>query len=78
MSFIGNLFGGGGGAQQSTPAAQTTFVREAPGIEERKIGLMDIARQVAQQPVTIPQQQILEEYNKIQKQFFRKLINKII
>jgi hypothetical protein len=58
MSFIGNLFGGGGGAQQSTPAAQTTFVREAPGIEERKLGLMDIARQVAQEPVTIPQQQI--------------------
>jgi hypothetical protein len=58
MSFIGNLFGGGGGAPQSTPAAQTTFVREAPGIEERKLGLMDIARQVAQQPITIPGQQI--------------------
>ena len=58
MSFIGNLFGGGGGAQQSTPAAQTTFVREAPGIEERKLELMDIARQVAQKPITIPQQQI--------------------
>ena len=55
MSFIGGLFGGGG---QSTPASQTTFVREAPGIEERKIELMDIARQVAQQPVTIPGQQI--------------------
>jgi hypothetical protein len=55
MSFIGGLFGGGG---QSTPASQTTFVREAPGIEERKLELMDIARQVAQQPVTIPQQQI--------------------
>ena len=55
MSFIGNLFGGGG---QSTPASQTTFVREAPGIEERKLELMDIARQVAQQLVTIPGQQI--------------------
>ena len=58
MSFIGNLFGGGGGAPQSTPASQTTFVREAPGIEERKLELMDIARQVAQQPVTIPGQQV--------------------
>jgi len=59
MSFIGNLFGGGGGAApQSTPASQTTFVREAPGIEERKLELMDIARQVAQQPVTIPGQQV--------------------
>lgn len=55
MSFIGGLFGGGG---QSTPASQTTFVREAPGIEERKLELMDIARQVAQQPITIPGQQI--------------------
>jgi hypothetical protein len=55
MSFIGGLFGGGG---QSTPASQTTFVREAPGIEERKLELMDIARQVAQKPITIPQQQI--------------------
>jgi hypothetical protein len=33
-------------------------VREAPGIEERKLELMDIARQVAQQPITIPRQQI--------------------
>jgi len=57
MSFIGNLFGGGG-APQSTPASQTTFVREAPGIEERKLELMDIARQVAQKPVTIPGQQV--------------------
>ena len=57
MSFIGNLFGGGG-TPQSTPASQTTFVREAPGIEERKLELMDIARQVAQKPVTIPGQQV--------------------
>ena len=53
MSFIGNLFGGGGSAP-STPASQTQYVREAPGIEERKLELMDIARQVAQQPVKIP------------------------
>jgi len=51
MSFIGNLFGGGG---QSTPASSTQYVREAPGIEERKLELMDIARQVAQDPVNIP------------------------
>jgi hypothetical protein len=50
MSF----FGGGRSSQPSTPATQTTFVREAPGIEERKIELMDIARQVAQQPINLP------------------------
>jgi len=54
MSFIGNLFGGGGGAPQGTPASSTQYVREAPGIEERKLELMDIARQVAQQPINIP------------------------
>ena len=53
MSFIGNLFGGGG-APQGTPASQTQYVREAPGIEERKLELMDIARQVAQSPIDIP------------------------
>ncbi len=58
MSFISNIFGGGGGAQPSTPASQTSFVREAPGIEERKIELMDIARQVAQQPVSVPAVQV--------------------
>ena len=51
MSFFG---GGGRSSQPSTPATQTTFVREAPGIEERKIELMDIARQVAQQPINLP------------------------
>ena len=55
MSFIGNLFGGSKSqAPASTPAAQTQYVREAPGIEERKIELMDIARQVADQPVNLP------------------------
>tara|TARA_A100001391_G_scaffold103031_1_gene68609 strand:+ start:3189 stop:4034 length:846 start_codon:yes stop_codon:yes gene_type:complete len=54
MSFISNIFGGGSSAPQSTPASQTQYVREAPGIEERKLELMDIARQVAQQPVNIP------------------------
>jgi hypothetical protein len=35
-----------------------TTVREAPGIEERKLGLMDISRALAEQPVNIPVQQI--------------------
>ena len=37
MSF----FGGGRSSQPATPSQQTQFVREAPGIEERKIELMD-------------------------------------
>jgi hypothetical protein len=44
MSFFG---GGGGGGQSSAPAMQTQIIREAPGIEERKLELMDMARQVA-------------------------------
>tara|TARA_Y100000592_G_scaffold46708_1_gene74125 strand:- start:299 stop:1156 length:858 start_codon:yes stop_codon:yes gene_type:complete len=54
MSF----FGGGRSQQASTPTSQTQFVREAPGIEERKIELMDIARQVAQQPINLPDYQV--------------------
>ena len=44
-------------SSKSPPAAPTTgtsIYREAPGIEERKIELMDIARQVAQNPITLP------------------------
>ena len=54
MSF----FGGGRSQQATTPTSQTQFVREAPGIEERKIELMDIARQVAQQPINLPDYQV--------------------
>jgi hypothetical protein len=54
MSF----FGGGRSSQPATPTSQTQFVREAPGIEERKIELMDIARQVAQQPINLPDYQV--------------------
>jgi hypothetical protein len=54
MSF----FGGGRSSQPTTPTTQTSFVREAPGIEERKIELMDIARQVAQQPINLPDIQV--------------------
>jgi len=57
MSFIGGLFGGGG-QQQSSPSSTTNFVREAPGIEERKLEMMDIARQVAQKPIDLPDYQI--------------------
>ena len=44
--------GGGGGG--SAPAIQTQIVREAPGIEERKIGLMDIGLNLGSTPVKIP------------------------
>ena len=54
MSF----FGGGRSQAPATPSSQTQFVREAPGIEERKIELMDIARQVAQQPINLPDYQV--------------------
>ena len=56
MSF----FGGGRSSAPSTPATQTQLVREAPGIEERKIELMDLARQVAQNPITIPAEQVAQ------------------
>jgi hypothetical protein len=52
-----SLFGGKPKAP-SMPASSTQIVREAPGIEERKIELMDIARQIAQQPVSLPDIQI--------------------
>ena len=53
MSFFG-----GGSRQSAPPTSQTQFVREAPGIEERKIELMDIARQVAQDPINLPDYQV--------------------
>ena len=57
MSF----FGGGGGSSQpaaAAPSTTTSFIREAPGIEERKLELMDIARQVAQQPISLHDYQV--------------------
>ena len=53
MSFFG-----GGGQQSAPPTTQTQIVREAPGIEERKLELMDIARQVAQKPIDLPDYQV--------------------
>ena len=50
--------GGGGGGSVPADTTNVTTVREAPGIEERKLGLMDISRALAEQPVTIPVQQI--------------------
>ena len=47
--FGGGSSGGGGGGSQ--PDTTTQFVREAPGIEERKIELMDIARSAAEKPL---------------------------
>ena len=53
---MGGSSGGGGGG--SAPAIQTQIVREAPGIEERKIGLMDIGLNLGATPVNIPDYQI--------------------
>jgi hypothetical protein len=50
-------FGGGGGGG-AAPATQTQFVREAPGIEERKLELMDLARDLTQSPEKLPAIQI--------------------
>ena len=44
-------FGGGGSGGGAAPDTTTQFVREAPGIEERKIELMDIARSAAEKPL---------------------------
>ena len=49
---------GGGGGSMPANTTNITTVREAPGIEERKLGLMDISRSLAEQPVNIPVQQI--------------------
>ena len=52
---MGSVFGGGGGGGGGpAPDTTTQFIREAPGIEERKLELMDLARQTAQSPISIP------------------------
>jgi hypothetical protein len=50
-------FGGGSGGG-SAPATQTQFVREAPGIEERKLELMDLARDLTQRPERLPAMEV--------------------
>ena len=62
-SIVSSIFGGGG-SNAPAPAASSgnqftqSVIREAPGIEERKIELMDLARGVAGKPVTIPAMQV--------------------
>jgi len=59
-SIVRGIFGGG--SQPTPPPSGTgitqTTIREAPGIEERKIELMDLARSIAQQPINIPDIQV--------------------
>ena len=60
-SVVSGIFGGGGSSapqQAAVPATTTQYVREAPGIEERKLGLMDIASSLAKTPVNIPTVQV--------------------
>jgi len=61
-SIISSVFGGGSKAAPAPSAGgtgiQTSIIREAPGIEERKIELMDLARGVANKPVALPAMQV--------------------
>src|SRR6056300_1288098 len=43
-----------------TPTSQTYFQREAPGIEERKMELMDVARDIANVPINLPDIQVAQ------------------
>lgn len=52
-----SIFGGGGGSS-SGPSTTTQYIREAPGIEERKLGLMDVAASLAKKPTNIPTIQV--------------------
>jgi hypothetical protein len=54
----GSSGGGGGGGGQQVPSTTTQYIREAPGIEERKLGLMDIASSLAKTPINIPAMQV--------------------
>ena len=56
--FGGGSSGGGGGGSQQVPSTTTQYIREAPGIEERKLGLMDIASSLAKTPINIPAMQV--------------------
>ena len=62
-SIVSSIFGGGGGSAPAPSASggsqfTQSVIREAPGIEERKIELMDLARGVAGKPVSIPAMQV--------------------
>jgi len=62
-SIVSSIFGGGGGSAPAQPSSSgtsfnTSVIREAPGVEERKIELMDLARGIAGQPINIPAMQV--------------------
>ena len=62
-SIVSSIFGGGSSrapapAPSGGNAFTTSVIREAPGIEERKIELMDLARAAADRPVSIPAIQV--------------------
>ena len=64
-SIVSSVFGGGSRSAPASPSASgnqftQSVIREAPGIEERKIELMDLARSVADQPVDIPAMQVAQ------------------
>jgi len=44
----------------ASPTSQTYYQREAPGIEERKLELMDIARDIANVPIDLPDYQVAQ------------------
>ena len=44
----------------ASPTSQTYYQREAPGIEERKLELMDIARDIANVPINLPDIQVAQ------------------
>mgnify|MGYP003654600421 FL=1 len=60
-------FGGGSNIPDTT--TQTQYVREAPEIEARKLGLMDTASQLAMTPLNLPTQQVAG-FNPTQQQAF--------
>jgi hypothetical protein len=61
-SIVSSIFGGGGSNAPAPSSSGSQFtqsvIREAPGIEERKIELMDLARAAADKPVNIPAMQV--------------------
>ena len=57
------------GSDPSGTQFQTTFQREAPQIEARKLQLMDTASGFAQDPIGIPTQQVVD-FQGLQQQAF--------
>ena len=44
----------------ASPTSQTYYQREAPGIEERKLELMDVGRDIANVPIDLPDYQVAQ------------------